>query len=121
MPRARSVCKRGGCPHPVERDGWCATDLAIREAARGSSTARGYGSRHRRHRQEAAPAVDAGRAVCWRCGERILPGEDWHLGHDDSGREKGPEHARRCNLRAAALKGHGKPWTPKEEANHGRE
>lgn len=113
MPRARTVCKRGGCPWPVERDGWCVTDLAIREAARGSSTARGYGADHRRARTAATPAVDAGRATCWRCGERIRPGEPWDMGHDDSGRERGPEHASGCNRRAAALKGHGKPWTPR--------
>lgn len=114
MPRAAAVCKRHGCPFPVARDGWCRIDAAIREQARGSSAARGYGYAHRRHRTAAAPAVAAGEVRCWRCGERICPGEDWHLGHDDSGAERGPEHASRCNLRAAGLKAHGQAWEPRE-------
>jgi hypothetical protein len=46
--------------------------------------------------------VAAGRVKCWRCGERIDPGSDWHLGHDDENRSRyrGPEHAR-CNTATA--------------------
>lgn len=116
MPRAGAICGRSGCPHVAEREGLCTVDLAIREAARGSSSARGYGSAHRRHRASARPAVEAGHVICWRCGEPIVPGEAWHLGHDETGAERGPEHASRCNLRAAGLAAHGKPWTPQNGA-----
>lgn len=56
-----------------------------------------------------------GYLVCWRCGESILSLDDMHVGHDDFDRSitRGPEHARRCNLRAAGLKSQGKlPATP---------
>ena len=56
--------------------------------------------------------VEAGKAVCWRCGEKISRGQEWHLGHRDDGSIGGPEHARSCNLRAAGLKSAGRDWTP---------
>jgi hypothetical protein len=45
-----------------------------------------------------------GRVTCWRCGEPILPTDEWDLGHDDNDRSitKGPEHANRCNRSTAA-------------------
>jgi hypothetical protein len=50
--------------------------------------------------------VEAGMVRCARCGERILPGEAWDLGHLD-GTERtlysGPEH-RRCNRTTEAHK-----------------
>lgn len=79
---------------------------------------RGYGANHRRVRAEVARAVDAGRVVCWRCGERIIPGEPWDLGHDDSPRAKalgiyrGPEH-RHCSRSAGALKRQGITMPPR--------
>jgi hypothetical protein len=47
--------------------------------------------------------VAAGLVDCWRCGERILPGAKWDLGHDDLDRSitRGPEH-RLCNRRTQA-------------------
>jgi hypothetical protein len=65
---------------------------------KGSTTRRGYGARHQRLRAWWAPRVAAGKVVCWRCGEHIVPGEPWDLGHDDGDRTryKGPEHAA-CN------------------------
>jgi len=52
-----------------------------------------------RLRRELAPLVEAGLTVCARCGERILPGEPFDLGHVD-GTDRtvysGPEH-RACN------------------------
>jgi hypothetical protein len=59
-----------------------------------------YGPAHRRLRSEWAAKMRAGiRVECARCGERILPGQSWDLGHRDGGGPRayaGPEHAR-CN------------------------
>ena len=73
----------------------------------GRTTAEGYGWEHQRLRESLRPDVEAGRVDCWRCGERILPGAEWHLGHDDHDRTiyRGPEHAV-CNLTAASREGH---------------
>jgi len=71
-----------------------------REATRArlSQEARGYGTAHYAARERLLPFVLAGRVSCARCGEPILPGEPWDLGHDDLDRSRysGPEH-RRCN------------------------
>lgn len=64
-----------------------------------------YNGPHKAARKRLQPDVDAGRAVCWRCGKPIIPGTPWHLGHDDAGRRwMGPEHER-CNLQAGGRKG----------------
>lgn len=80
----------------------------MREAP--SPAERGYDARHRKLRAEVAREVEAGRAVCSRaeCGEPIIPGEPWDLGHDDYDRTRyvGPEH-RRCN-RATAKRQRGR-------------
>lgn len=71
----------------------------------------GYGHDHRKMRESLAKQLaDEGSLTCWRCGELILPGDEWHLGHDDHDRSirRGPEHARQCNLRAAGMKTAGK-------------
>ncbi len=62
----------------------------------GSTDSRGYGARHQRLRKQCEPIVRAGKAICWRCGEPILPTQKWDLGHDDQDRNapyRGPEHA----------------------------
>ncbi|WP_218014517.1 hypothetical protein [Mycolicibacterium palauense] len=61
----------------------------------GSTDARGYGPRHQRLREQLKPIVKSGQAICWRCGERIGPDQQWDLGHDDDNRNiyRGPEHA----------------------------
>jgi len=70
------------------------------------TAARGYGGLHQKLRAQAKVLVDAGAAVCWRCGLGINPGEPFDLGHDDHDRTayRGPEH-RRCNR---ATNGRGK-------------
>lgn len=72
---------------------------------RRSTTARGYGAKHKHQRSKAKRQVIAGQAWCWRCGEWIHPDLPWDLGHDDHDRSiyRGPEH-RHCN-RATALRG----------------
>jgi hypothetical protein len=61
---------------------------------RRSTTARGYGWAHQLMRKRLAPIVAAGLARCARCGELILPGQAWDLGHVDGDRSRysGPEH-----------------------------
>ena len=70
-----------------------------------SREARGYGPAHRMRRRMLSARVEAGLEYCARCGERILQGEPWDLGHDDYDRKLylGPEH-RRCNRSAAGKK-----------------
>ena len=70
-----------------------------------SREARGYGPAHRMRRKMLSARVEAGLEYCARCGERILQGEPWDLGHDDYDRRLylGPEH-RRCNRSAAGKK-----------------
>jgi hypothetical protein len=65
---------------------------------KGKTTARGYGRQHQRRRAELAPYVAAGLVDCWRCEQRIRPGQPWDLGHDDSDRTRyrGAEH-QACN------------------------
>jgi len=62
---------------------------------------RRYGQRHRDLRQQFAPLVLSGEVACVRCGDPILPGQHWHLGHRDGDPTAyaGPEHAT-CNMRA---------------------
>jgi hypothetical protein len=59
-----------------------------------------YGRRHQKNRRLWAAKVATGKVRCARptCGELILPGEPWDLGHDDANPKItwGPEH-RRCN------------------------
>ena len=75
-------------------------------AAKEKTVERGYGPRHKERRKRWAPLVAAGECVCARCGELIVPGTFWDLGHDDHDRTlpTHPEH-RSCNRSAAAAKG----------------
>jgi hypothetical protein len=76
------------------------------------TTARGYGHRHQQLRKRWAPIVAAGGVLCARCGQPILPGELWDLGHDDVDRRvyTGPEHRARCNRSAGGQEGNRRRW-----------
>ena len=66
-----------------------------------STTSRGYGTAHQAERRRWEPLVEAGVAVCVRCGVPIAPGTGWHLDHrDDKLGYLGVSHAS-CNLKAA--------------------
>lgn len=83
----------------------------------GSPRERGYGAEHRALRRRWAPKVAAGVVCCARCGDPIVPGEPWDLGHDDHDRSRynGPEHAA-CNRATAgrrkrrAVSGRSRVW-----------
>lgn len=110
MPRAARTCAKKNCPCKATNGNRCADHAREYEAGRGTRIARGYGKEHVAARLAAAPDVERGVVRCWRCKGLIEIGEEWDLGHDDAGLLAGPEHARRCNRRAAALKGHNLPW-----------
>ena len=76
----------------------------MQKGQRRTKNEQGYGLQHRRTRATWAPIVASGTVDCARCGERIAPGDDWHLDHnDDRDDYLGPSH-RRCNLFAGAVK-----------------
>lgn len=67
---------------------------------------RGYGRQHRIERERWRPLVEAGQALCARCGHPIDPDGPWDLGHADGSRTEynGPEHVR-CNRRVGGRNG----------------
>ena len=66
---------------------------ALGAAARQQSR---YGKEHRRLRRRLEPIVAAGAERCRRCGDPIVAGEPWDLGHGPEGAYRGPEY-RDCN------------------------
>ena len=70
-----------------------------------------YGPDHWRLRAILAPEVEAGLRDCAYCGERILPGEAWDLGHRENRLGyNGPEHARCNRATAARRQRHSRRW-----------
>lgn len=64
-----------------------------------------YDWQHKLERRRVEKIVDAGRAICARCTEPILPGSLWDLDHADDGQSyRGPAH-RYCNRSAGAKRG----------------
>lgn len=92
------MCGSPGCPNVIEGQALCDECRRAKDLARGTSKERGYDSAHIRGRAKLKPTVDAGEAVCWRCGQPITPGELWDYGHDDDDRtvHRGAEHMA-CN------------------------
>lgn len=101
------------CPRLIPngtRDGRCDEHRRGKDRARGSSSQRGYDSRHQAERKAWALLVATGTVTCRRapsghCLEplpTISPDEPWQLGHPDAQcpAPKGPEH-RRCNAATA--------------------
>jgi hypothetical protein len=74
-------------------------------------TTTGYDRKHRAVRARWAPIVATGSVPCSRCGWPILPGQAWHLDHDDHDRTRylGPSHAH-CNMRAGGKVGSARRW-----------
>lgn len=64
-----------------------------------------YGWRHQQVRERVRRRVELGGVACARCGEPIVPGSAWDLGHVDGDptRYHGAEH-RRCNRGARPVK-----------------
>jgi hypothetical protein len=80
----------------------------------GRTTRRGYGWDHQRLRAAWQRLVEVGAVTCSHCGERIRPGQRWHLAHAEiagahrAGLYAGPQHER-CNVAAAQ----GKRYRPR--------
>ena len=76
----------------------------------GTTTQRGYGSRHQKERAKWKPVVDAGLAhckqpICLYRNRWIKPGSAWALGHTEDRRSYlGPVHWL-CNQRDGARRG----------------
>lgn len=95
---ARKPCAEPGCPI-IGDTTRCVEHARMRDKARGSSSARGYGDAHQALRAGYQRRMDQGEKFsCWRCGDPIDP-QRWHLGHDDHDRTvyRGPE-CTPCNL-----------------------
>ena len=91
----------GGRCTVCRRAGW-----RRRQRTRPSTTEAGYGADHQRLRKAIARQLaEQGSVPCWRCGQLIVHGMAWDLGHDDHDRSivRGAEH-RACN-RATATTG----------------
>ena len=101
------VCSHHGCPTLIETSGRCPAHKRERQRELGTTTQRGYGSKHQKLRAEWKPKVEAGQVTCARCRLPILVGQLWHLDHDDNDRSKyiGPAH-KFCNLSAAGKAAH---------------
>jgi hypothetical protein len=82
-------------------------------ANRGTTAERGYGTEHRKLREDWAQLIATGSVHCAKpgCGQLIHPGEPWDLGHAPDRSYQGPEH-RSCNRATrGALRGPHEPST----------
>lgn len=129
MPRAGRVCKRSGCPAVATRDGWCETDALLADEQRGTTTQRGYGSKHQKKRAELIQAMTPGQR-CPLCTRPMLSGMDLDLHHSipQATREPGQRQGRpgdqlahtACNLAAEKTTGRLRPGAPLPEITYRR-
>ena len=69
-----------------------------------------YTRSHHQKREMLKPFVASGEVGCAHCGELILPGDEWDLGHSQDRRTSAPEH-RRCNRATARRRlRHSRSW-----------
>lgn len=73
------VCPTPGCPTLV-RQGKCSTCSRAADAARGTTTERGYGWKHQKRRAELLANLKPG-TPCPRCGRPMHPGDALDAGH----------------------------------------
>lgn len=95
-------CQHTRCPLLIPAgQRYCQQHKREHDRQRGTTTQRGYGTAHRRLREQWARRIQAGDTpTCPRCGRAITSDDKWQLGHNDK-RDgwTGPEHAA-CNERA---------------------
>ena len=77
---AKRVCIEPECPVLTDRTR-CTQHERARDRGRGSSTARGYGTQHRKLRAQLAPAAIG--TTCHFCGQPILTGQKVALDHTE--------------------------------------
>lgn len=99
-------CNARGCPAIITNGNTkCPQHQREADAARGTTTQRGYGHTHQAERARWATILRARPIPCARCGAPIRPGEPFDLGHtDDRNGYIGPEHPE-CNRSAGGREG----------------
>lgn len=96
MARAKRICPKPGCPQAAVKR-YCTEHEREYERARGSSSQRGYDSKHQTLRKHWRELIDRGGVSCASCGLPIHPQAPFDLGHtDDRTAYKGAEHVH-CN------------------------
>jgi hypothetical protein len=91
MPRRECL----DCRRLTSNGARCTRCTRNRDAARGTTTQRGYGhADHQVWKEAWRPHVEAGGILCWRCDEVLNPADPWDLGHNEQhpSRPALPEH-----------------------------
>lgn len=103
-PQSRGRLAKTGSSWPVRRRSRPKSRRSRKGKQTLSTTAKGYGWNHQQKRARWKPRVEAGGVPCGWCGNEIIPGTPWAMGHpnDDKRFEPSPWH-RSCNARFAAM------------------
>lgn len=98
---AKRPCPKDGCPTLINTgERYCTPHQREADAARGTTTARGYGGTHQAERARWKATLRTREVPCARCGKPIPQGSEFDLGHtDDRTGWIGPEHPE-CNRSA---------------------